>query len=114
MEIKVGRRKTGWSLKYPAEAYGIYIQIPDVSRPSVSHVPHNFSNYRTASYTKYINHDDNPNIEWVPEEDSGAYRIFLRVKEGCFIRAGGELTADYGPKYWEGKQKYHGPRFLLH
>jgi hypothetical protein len=105
-------RKTGWSLKYPAEANFIYIQIPDVSCPSI-HVPHYFGN-KTAGYTKYINHFDNPNIEWVPEENSGAHRIFLRVKEGCIIKPGDELTADYGPEYWEGKQKYNGPRFLLH
>jgi SET domain-containing protein len=56
--------------------------------------------------TKFINHSDTPNIEWVEEVVGGAVRILLRVIEGRRICPGDELTVNYGRQYWKNKEKY--------
>ena len=64
--------------------------------------------------TKYLNHSDTPNIEWVCKVVDGTARMLLRVKNHCDIYSGDELTVHYGEQYWRGKANYTGPRFLLH
>ena len=57
----------------------------------------------SASYTRYINHSDKPNVRFVV---STRWKK-ARVEATRRILAGEEIFVDYGPEYWEalGKQK---------
>jgi hypothetical protein len=91
-----------------------YIYQDEKCKNVLSCLTHSISDHKTGCMTKYMNHSDTPNIEWVRKVVDGIARMLLRVKDGCVICPGDELTAHYGEQYWRGKAKYTGPRFLLH
>jgi hypothetical protein len=91
-----------------------YIYQDEKCKNILPYHTHSISDNRTGCMTKYINDSDTPNIEWVREVVDGIAHMLLKVKDGCIISPGDELTAYYGKRYWRGKAKYTGQRFLVH
>jgi uncharacterized protein len=56
-----------------------------------------------GNYVRFINHSFNPNITPHIAYCKGIAHVFLMSKE--FIPKGTELTYDYGPRYWQKREK---------
>lgn len=55
-----------------------------------------------GNYTRFINHSSKPNLESISVFHNGVYHIIFRSIR--HIKAGSELTYDYGDYYWRRRQ----------
>jgi uncharacterized protein len=56
-----------------------------------------------GNYARFINHSETPNLEPFAALVNGIIHIILRAKQP--ISKGTELTYNYGPKYWQKREK---------
>lgn len=63
---------------------------------------------KQGNITRFVNHSDEPNCEMTSVFAHGAYHIVLYTKRP--IKAGEQLTYDYGPDYW--KKRAHKKKQL--
>ena len=52
-------------------------------------------------YAMMYNHDDQPNAEWEIDDDDHRFVRFTALRD---IKAGEEITQDYGTEYWESRK----------
>lgn len=74
--------------------------------------PHEWINFKPltidcgyyGNHTRFINHSDSPNLEALSIFYEGIYHIIFRAIRK--IKAGEELTYDYGEIYWNRRKKF--------